>query len=67
MGGFSWVHILILAVIVLLLFGGRGKLSDLMGDFAKGIKSFREGLNAPDDPKTINAERSDEKKDTVSR
>jgi sec-independent protein translocase protein TatA len=67
MGSLSIWHILILAAIVLLLFGGRGKLSDLMGDFAKGIRSFREGLNAPEDPKTINAERADEKKDTVSR
>ena len=45
MGGLSIWHILILAVVVLLLFGGRGKISDLMGDVAKGIKSFRQGLN----------------------
>ena len=31
-------------MIVLVLFGGRGKISDLMGDFAKGIKSFKKGL-----------------------
>jgi sec-independent protein translocase protein TatA len=66
MGSLSIWHILIFAAIVLLLFGGRGKISDLMGDFAKGIRSFREGLNAPEDPKTINAERKDEK-DTVAR
>jgi sec-independent protein translocase protein TatA len=54
MGGLSIWHIVILAGIALLLFGGRGKLSDVMGDFAKGIKSFREGLK--DDPKTINGE-----------
>ena len=53
MGAFSIWHILALAVIVLLLFGGRGKISDLMGDFAKGIKSFRQGLNDPEDAKTI--------------
>lgn len=45
MGSFSIWHILILSVIVLLLFGGRGKMSDLMGDVAKGIKNFRAGLN----------------------
>lgn len=45
MGSFSIWHILILSVIVLLLFGGRDKISDLMGDVAKGIKSFRAGLN----------------------
>ena len=53
MGAFSIWHILALAVIVLLLFGGRGKISDLMGDVAKGIKSFRAGLNDPEDAKTI--------------
>jgi sec-independent protein translocase protein TatA len=66
MGSFSIWHILILAAIVLLLFGGRGKLSDLMGDFAKGIRSFREGLNAPEDPKTINGE-AQKDKDPVAR
>ena len=44
MGSFSIWHWAIVAVIVLLLFGGRGKLSGLMGDAAKGIKAFREGL-----------------------
>ena len=53
MGAFSIWHILALAVVVLLLFGGRGKISDLMGDVAKGIKSFRQGLNDPEDAKTI--------------
>jgi sec-independent protein translocase protein TatA len=63
----SWWHIVLLGLVVVVLFGGRGKISDVMGDFAKGIRSFREGLNAPEDPKTINAERSEDKKDTVSR
>jgi sec-independent protein translocase protein TatA len=45
--GLSFQHILILLVVVLLLFG-RNKISDLMGDFAKGIKSFKKGL-AEDD------------------
>ena len=53
MGGLSIWHILILAIVALLLFGGRGKISDLMGDVAKGIKSFRQGLNDPEDAKTI--------------
>ena len=43
--GNEWLIILLLA---LLLFGGKGKISDLMGDFAKGIKSFKKGL-ADDD------------------
>jgi sec-independent protein translocase protein TatA len=53
MGGLSIWHLLIFAGIALLLFGGRGKISDIMGDFAKGIRSFREGLNDPNDAKTI--------------
>lgn len=41
--GISWIQILIIAVVVVLLFG-RGKISELMGDVAKGITSFRKGL-----------------------
>jgi sec-independent protein translocase protein TatA len=50
MGGLSIWHILLIAVVVLVLFGGRGKLSDIMGDFAKGIKSFKKGLAQSDLP-----------------
>ncbi len=39
----SWTHILVVAGVTLLLFG-RGRISDLMGDVAKGIKSFKKGL-----------------------
>lgn len=49
MGAFSIWHIMIFAVVAVLLFGGRGKISDLMGDVAKGIKSFRQGLSDHDD------------------
>ena len=49
MGSLSIWHILILAAIVLLLFGGRFKVSDLMGDVARGITSFRNGLREGDD------------------
>ena len=44
MGAFSIWHIVILAAVAFLLFGGRGKISDVMGDFAKGINSFKKGL-----------------------
>jgi sec-independent protein translocase protein TatA len=44
MGGLSPWHILILALLLLLVFGGRGKLSGMMGDAAKGIKAFKDGL-----------------------
>ena len=44
MGALSIWHILILAIVAVLLFGGRGKISELMGDVAKGIKSFKKGM-----------------------
>ena len=51
MGALSIWHILIFAIIAVLIFGGGGKISDLMGDVAKGIKSFRQGLNDHDEEK----------------
>lgn len=39
-----WSGLLIIAVIVLIVFGGRGKISSIMGDMGKGISSFRKGL-----------------------
>jgi len=58
MGSFSIWHYLILGVVALLLFGGRGKVSDLMGDFGKGINSFKKGLAAADKEElpSLNAE-----------
>jgi sec-independent protein translocase protein TatA len=44
MGSMSIWHWIIVLAVGLLLFGGRGKISELMGDFAKGIKSFKKGL-----------------------
>lgn len=46
--GLSLPHILLLALVVLLLFGG-GRVSSLMGDVAKGIKSFKKGLSDDDE------------------
>ena len=43
MGGFSLWHWLVVGVIILLLFG-KGRFSDMMGDVAKGIKSFKKGM-----------------------
>ena len=46
--GPGWLQILLVVVLVVVLFGGRGKISSLMGDVAKGIKSFRSGLSDPE-------------------
>ena len=61
MGSFSIWHWLIVLVVVLLLFG-RGKIPELMGDMAKGIKSFKKGMaddEAADAAKTVD-HRTDE-------
>jgi sec-independent protein translocase protein TatA len=47
--GLSWSHILIVLVLFVLLFG-RGKISELMGDVAQGIKSFKKGMAEDDEP-----------------
>jgi sec-independent protein translocase protein TatA len=52
MGSFSIWHWLIVIVVVMLLFG-RGKISDLMGDVAKGVKSFKKGLADDDEQKAL--------------
>ena len=65
MGSLSIWHWLLVILVVVLLFG-RGKISDLMGDVAKGIKSFKKGLaddladtTASADPKAIGEQAGD--------
>ncbi len=48
MGSFSIWHWMVVLLVVLLLFGG-GKVSSLMGDFAKGIKAFKKNMAEPED------------------
>ena len=64
MGSFSLMHWVIVLLIVMLLFGS-GRISGLMGDVGKGIKSFKKGLEEPDEdasktkaPKTIEGQRA---------
>lgn len=60
----SWIQILIVVALLVLLFG-RGKISDLMGDVAKGIKSFKKGIAEEEqsaqseDLKTIDHDKSE--------
>ncbi len=51
MGGLSIWHWMLFAAVALLLFGGKGKISDIMGDVAKGIKSFKKGMAEDDEAK----------------
>ena len=60
MGTFSIWHWLIVLVVVLLLFG-RGKIPELMGDVAKGIKNFRKGMG--DEEEADNAKTVEHKAD----
>ena len=60
MGSLSIWHWVIIIAVVALLFGGKGKVSDLMGDVAKGIKSFKKGLADEDaDAKALQASAED--------
>ncbi len=62
MGTFSIWHWLIVLAVVLVLFGGGGKISRLMGDFGKGLKSFKKGMkedeavNSEEDTKALRSE-----------
>lgn len=49
MGGVSIWHWIVVGIVVMLLFG-RGKVSELMGDVAKGIKSFKKGMAEEENP-----------------
>ncbi len=73
MGTFSIWHWLVVLVIVLVLFGGRGKLSQLMGDMAKGITAFKKGLKEEnaveqdDETKVLESESSSASSETVKK
>jgi len=65
MGTFSIWHWLVVLAVVLVLFGGGGKISRLMGDFGKGLKSFKKGMKEEgtadegDDPKALKSEQAE--------
>ena len=57
MGGFSLWHWLVVGLVILLLFG-KGRFSDMMGDVAKGIKSFKKGMTEDDEaPRRLSEEK----------
>ena len=49
MGAFSIWHWIIVLIVVLILFGGKGKLSSIMGDFGKGLKNFKDQVKSNKD------------------
>ena len=54
-GTFSILHWIVVLAVVLLLFGGRGKVSAIMGDFGKGLRNFKTGLKGSDEDAEIDA------------
>ena len=48
-GTFSILHWIVVLAVVLLLFGDRGKVSAIMGDFGKGLRNFKTGLKGPEE------------------
>ena len=60
--GISFWQIIIVVALLVILFG-RGKISELMGDVAKGVKSFKKGINDDDDPKSIDKTNDSSEKD----
>jgi sec-independent protein translocase protein TatA len=58
MGSLSIWHWMLFGAIALLVFGGKGKISDIMGDVAKGIKSFKKGMADDDEAPTAPAART---------
>jgi len=61
MGGLSFWHIIIVIMVIFLLFG-RGRISDLMGDVAKGIKSFKKNMSDE-----VSEDKASKKKDSNSK
>ena len=56
MGFTSIWHWIIVLVVVLVLVGGRGKISSLMGDFGKGLKNFKKGVSSDDDDRKTSSD-----------
>ena len=59
MGNIGWTGIIIIAILVVILFG-KGKISSIMGDLAKGIKSFKKGLSDDSSSKEDNNNNSND-------
>ena len=81
MGAFSIWHWVIVLIVVLILFGGKGKLSSIMGDFGKGLKNFKDQVKSNKDneeeveviseqkvtPKKKTAKKKNAKKKTIKK
>jgi sec-independent protein translocase protein TatA len=64
MGNIGWTGIVIIAILIVILFG-KGKISSIMGDLAKGIKSFKKGMSDENTPSN-NSEETNNSEDSNS-
>ena len=58
MGNIGWTGIIIIAILIVILFG-KGKISSIMGDLAKGIKSFKKGMSDDNSENNNSSKNSD--------
>ncbi len=61
MGAFSIWHWIIVLIVVLILFGGKGKLSGIMGDFGKGLRNFKDQMKSKNDDELEDQEKKTSK------
>lgn len=59
-------QILIIAVVVIIIFGGRGRITNILSDLGKGIRSFKQGLSEDDSSKTSLEDKSEDKPEDKS-
>ena len=70
MGAFSIWHWIIVLIVVLILFGGKGKLSSIMGDFGKGLKNFKDQVKSNknnEEVEVISEQKASPKKKAVKK
>tara|TARA_B100000035_G_scaffold176068_1_gene150175 strand:+ start:252 stop:473 length:222 start_codon:yes stop_codon:yes gene_type:complete len=65
MGNIGWTGIIIIAILVVILFG-KGKISSIMGDLAKGIKSFKKGMSDDNPAGTDNSDNNSDNSNSNS-
>ena len=66
MGNIGWTGIIIIAILVVILFG-KGKISSIMGDLAKGIKSFKKGMSDENIKENDNSDNSSDNSNSENK
>ncbi len=66
MGNIGWTGIIVIAILIVILFG-KGKISSIMGDLAKGIKSFKKGMSDDNPSKDENSNNNSNNSDSENK